>query len=625
MEVLYQTYMSEQAIDVIRSASSIHGIKASSEKKDNYNSVWARDVSVTGLAIIAQQIKELYAPLRNSLMQLQKGASAYGQIPSNIRVDESGDITSISFGGPVGRVDASFWWIVASVLYLKQEEDEEFAAIVHKQCDAIFKLAECWEFNGKGLMCVPMSSNWADEYVTNGYVLYDQLVRYWALLVAADLFNRNDWGQKALEVKIAIKQHFLLEAELNNSLYTKAQQETLRGFDIEESFIASFSPGDRVERFDGWSIALLLLLDIPSKASVQKINRAVLNILGQNSNNGVPAFWPLINADDELYKALKLNHSYNFKNLPGHFHNGGIWPVVNGFLIAGLKAAGMHDTAYLLMDILHKRLDDNFLETPFAEYFDYYEGKPHGVNNLCFSASGYLLASLAVSNYEQFSGKLFSYLQNELALLKTMRPAADAIIELFDIGSKTPVAISIAGESGSGKTTLSKLFGQILRERGLKVLLLHQDDYFILPPKKNHEARLNDFSLVGSGEVRLKLLDKHINKIKSGTINTLTIPHMDWITDTEQSKIVDVAGIEVVLVDGTYTSLLKEVDYRVFINTNYQQTRKNRVNRNRETVTPFIENVLKKESNIIQQHFVLADIVIDNQLNIVNSSLKKQF
>jgi hypothetical protein len=27
---------------------------------------------------------------------------------------------------------------------------------------------------------VPLSGNWADEYITDGYVLYDQLLRVWA-------------------------------------------------------------------------------------------------------------------------------------------------------------------------------------------------------------------------------------------------------------------------------------------------------------------------------------------------------------------------------------------------------------------------------------------------------------
>jgi hypothetical protein len=42
---------------------------------------------------------------------------------------------------------------------------------------------EAWEFNNKGLLYVPLSGNWADEYITDGYVLYDQLLRVWALKV----------------------------------------------------------------------------------------------------------------------------------------------------------------------------------------------------------------------------------------------------------------------------------------------------------------------------------------------------------------------------------------------------------------------------------------------------------
>jgi hypothetical protein len=30
---------------------------------------------------------------------------------------------------------------------------------------------------------VPLSGNWADEYITDGYVLYDQLLRVWAFVL----------------------------------------------------------------------------------------------------------------------------------------------------------------------------------------------------------------------------------------------------------------------------------------------------------------------------------------------------------------------------------------------------------------------------------------------------------
>jgi uridine kinase len=117
------------------------------------------------------------------------------------------------------------------------------------------------------------------------------------------------------------------------------------------------------------------------------------------------------------------------------------------------------------------------------------------------------------------------------------------------------------------------------------------------------------------------LLDKDILTVKEGKESELSVPFMNWVTDTEEYKIHNVANIDVVLVDGTYTTLLTAVDYRVFINTNFKQTRKNRINRNREAVTPFIEGVLKRESEIIGQHKNLVDLEVDSQFAIVKNNL----
>ncbi|MCR8560257.1 hypothetical protein KXD93_21575 [Mucilaginibacter sp. BJC16-A38] len=621
--VLEPNNISHRAVEVLKMASSISGIKATSELKDNYNSLWARDASVTGLAIIANQLSELYAPLKTSLINLQRAASSHGQIPSNIQINEFDIITKVSFGGPVGRVDASFWWIIASVLFLEQDDrDAGFKDVVYNQCETIFNLAESWEFNGKGLMYVPMSSNWADEYITNGYVLYDQLLRYWALLVSSEFFDRADWAEKALQIKVSIKQHYLFEAELNDSLYTVSQQLALKDFDIRDSFVASFSPGEYLEVIDSWSIALLLLLKIPSEASVKKLERVVTDLLNETDQKGVPAFWPVITEDSIHYKTLASNHNFQFKNKPGHFHNGGIWPVVNGFLVAGFKSAGLPEIANRLMEALDQQIGINLTENPFSEYFDFYDRNPGGVNNLCFSASGYLLGNLAIEDYTAFSKRIISSPQNEPQLLKSLRPYAANLVDKLHLDKKRVIAISIAGESGSGKTTLSKLFADILVERGFTPLILHMDDYFILPPKMNHQFRVNDFSLVGPKEVRLHLLDNHIAAAKGKTNASLTVPYMNWITDTEESKVVDITNVNVILVEGTYSTLLKETDHKILINTSYEDTRQSRIKRNRETVTPFIEKVLKKESEIIRSHQDAADMIVDNHWKVVSYKLK---
>ena len=613
------SFILEQAAQLLYAASSPFGIKASVEQADNYNRVWARDSAVSSLAILSNGLEELYPAVKASLAALQGAASESGQIPSNIGLDENGVVNHISFGGPAGRTDASFWWIIAAVTLLKQQPDQAFEITVSAQCEAIFKLAKSWEFNGKGLMYVPMSSNWADEYVTHGYVLYDQLLRYWALALSGDFFKNAQWLGQSEAVKKSVKQHYLFELPLVGGNYTQAQQQELENFNLDTSFIASFSPGDRVERYDSWSIALLLLLNIPSKPNGKKLENALLRAFDYTDQNGIPAFWPLINEGDYLYKTLKLNHSYQFKNKAGHFHNGGIWPVVNGFLIAGLAAAGFGETASLLMANLCGKLTECHAKIPFTEYFDYFGGMPGGVKNLCFSASGVLLADAALQNSTKLGQTILPKEVQKAQLLQNIFPATESLIEVLDLSKTDVTVIGIAGESGCGKTTLSKALQVVLTEQGYQVLIMHQDDYFRLPPKQNHQAREQNFDHIGPQEVRLDLLDQHIKSIKNRLAKNISMPVMNWQTDREETTDVKVENVNVIIVDGTYVLQLNQPDYKIYINTNYQATRQNRVNRRREEVTDFIESVLEKESKIIKEQAQSSDITLDSELQIINN------
>ena len=615
--LLNTTDLYQEAHQILLKASTNIGIKASLANADNYNRIWARDSAVSALAIFANQLDDLYPAVRLSILNLQLAASSVGQIPSNVGIDENQKVNAVSFGGPVGRTDTSFWWLIMAIQYLNQHpNDAEIKNICYKQALSIFKLADAWEFNGKHLMYVPMSSNWADEYVTHGYVLHDQLLRFWALELAGYFYKEEKWIQKATNVKTAIKIHYLLEGELENSFFTEAQKKDLENFDLTKKFIASFSPGDRIEKYDAWSIALLFLLKIPSKASAYKLEQAITNIFNEASQIGVPAFYPLINEDDLLYQSILLNHHYKFKNFPGHFHNGGIWPVVNGFLVAGLNQAGFKDIAHKVMDALVNNLSLAQKKHPFAEYFDFHKALPGGVDQLCYSASGYLLAVEALNNQEEFSKRIFFNQHNENEILDIIQNKTQKIIAKLDLKKDLKTAISVSGESGCGKTTLSLSLKRELEKVGFKVLILHQDDYFKLPPKQNHQARINNFEHIGLQEVRFDLLDSHISMLKNGEAADLQIPKMDWVFDEEKFITVNIVEIDVVIIEGTYTALLNKVDKRIFIDTNYVLTKQNRVSRNRETVTDFIEKVLAKESEIISQHLQLADIIVNQQFDI---------
>ena len=122
MENVRNVLMKEKAIEVLTKAASEEGITASAQQTENYNRIWARDGVVSGLAILTNELTELYEPFLNSLKKLQKAAALNGQIPSNISIDQAGTIQAVSFGGPVGRTDCNFWWMIGAISFLQKKK-----------------------------------------------------------------------------------------------------------------------------------------------------------------------------------------------------------------------------------------------------------------------------------------------------------------------------------------------------------------------------------------------------------------------------------------------------------------------------------------------------------------------
>ncbi len=96
-------------------------------------------------------------------------------------------------------------------------------------------------------------------------------------------------------------------------------------------------------------------------------------------------------------------------------------------------------------------------------------------------------------------------------------------------------------------------------------------------------------------------------------------PLIDYDQNSVEDETVDLVGIDVVIAEGTYTSLLKNVDTKVFIARNRVDTLEHRQKRNRgnEVGDPFIENVLKLEHKIIAGHKQLADFVITRDYDVI--------
>ena len=183
----------------------------------------------------------------------------------------------------------------------------------------------------------------------------------------------------------------------------------------------------------------------------------------------------------------------------------------------------------------------------------------------------------------------------------------------------TRYVITVAGESGSGKSETGKAIADELEKVGIKAVLLGQDDYFVLPPKSNDAKRREDPEWLGPHvEVRFGLLEDNLKDALVGKKEILK-PLIDYNANAVEEETVNLKGVKVVVAEGTYTSLLKNVDTKVFIARNRLDTLEHRKKRNRgsEVGDPFIEKVLKIEHKIIAGHRQLADFIITKDYDVI--------
>jgi uridine kinase len=211
---------------------------------------------------------------------------------------------------------------------------------------------------------------------------------------------------------------------------------------------------------------------------------------------------------------------------------------------------------------------------------------------------------------------------DKLLILDHHRRAATEIVAYLipKIENKeSRYVITIAGESGSGKSETARAVADELAKLGVKSVVLGQDDYFVLPPKSNDQKRRDDPDWLGPHvEVRLDILEQNLIDAVQGK-KEIVKPLVDYEWNTIEEETVDLEGVRAVIVEGTYTSLLKHVDTRIFIVRNWLDTLEHRQQRNRgkEVGDPFIEQMLRLEHKIIAGHKQLADILITRDYQVV--------
>lgn len=375
----------EKSVQLLRKCATKYGFVASVEQRDNYNRVWARDSMVCSLAALLTEEKDLIKQVKKSLITLMKFQFEHGQIPSNVDVKRK----KVSYGGSAGRIDAILWFLIGFSQYIKRTKDKRFLKKYYEKFKKSFELVHLYEFNEKGFVYVPKSGDWADEYIQEGYVLYDQLLYYKCFeehIYLRNLLGKNcsELESKRDKLKKMILVNFYLDRKDKSSKYVYQEMifdRALKSKKYHQDYpLPFFNPSGYGYMFGGFAVSLALHFNIFPKKNDEKIHKFVKKHFGKKTKYLIPAFYPVITPNSPEWSELESNYSIKFRNKPYEYHNGGLWPMVTGFYCSALSLKNKDIALKYLYGINNANYLGNW------GFYEFIHGKKFTANGTKFQA-----------------------------------------------------------------------------------------------------------------------------------------------------------------------------------------------------------------------------------------------
>jgi len=151
----------------------------------------------------------------------------------------------------------------------------------------------------------------------------------------------------------------------------------------------SFSPSGYKTQFDAFANSLALLLNIGNDSFQKRTINYAEKLAMLQPMQLIPAFWPPILESELDWNLLKNNCKYEFRNFPYEFHNGGSWPMVNGFFGLALFSKNKPEASKAVLEAIHKA--NAHSDYSFYENFNTKTTQPNGVPFCAWSAAAAVL------------------------------------------------------------------------------------------------------------------------------------------------------------------------------------------------------------------------------------------
>ncbi|MCB0520772.1 MAG: HAD-IIB family hydrolase [Lewinellaceae bacterium] len=362
---------------------------------ENYQSVWARDGAVTiiGSLPLTNQDDAIHACQVQTMETLLKHVSPNGQIPANVRIEtETPDYSGV---GGIASIDSGIWLIIAFHAYVAQTRNIDFLRKHIHTLQHIMTWLSAHDSNNDALLEIPEAGDWTDLFGRSYNVLYDEVLWYKCntsfsrmLEMLGETQRASDYLRWARVIKREILANFwpTTKQHVYQSVSFAEQQ-----FSIGDAryLLAQITPFDFSWRCDTFGNLLAFLYDVTDTNHASQTFKFLWGV-GINQPYPVANIYPIVTMGDKDWRPY---YAVNLLNLPNHYHNGGVWPLIGGHWVRFLNKLGLRDLA---LKELYSLSELNKLGTAheweFNEWAHGQTGRPMGKAFQAWSASEYIRA-----------------------------------------------------------------------------------------------------------------------------------------------------------------------------------------------------------------------------------------
>ena len=121
---------------------------------------------------------------------------------------------------------------------------------------------------------------------------------------------------------------------------------------------------------------------------------------------------------------------------------------------------------------------------------------------------------------------------------------------------------------------------------------------------------------VGPQEVNMSNINEHISSFRKG-VKSIQVPIVNYKKSSFTRHELKLTNVDVLIVEGVYSFLLENLDYKIFLKRTYVDSLNVRANRTREKYDPFVELVLAIEHDIVEPMIHEADFIVDKNNTIL--------